>query len=90
VSWRSRLAAWLDPQAARDAREFRLMQRGESLEFTLQRRIHNQRKRLAQLEEMKSWHVRSGIRDRWMGIALRIGKENQELKARLAELDMAR
>lgn len=81
MGWRSRLAAWLDPQAARDAREFRLLKRGESLEFPLQRRIHKQRVRLRQLEMWK--HYPDYRWQRWMETALRIGREKRDLERQL-------
>lgn len=78
MGWRSRIAGWLDPQMAREAREFRLLKRGESLEFPLQRRIHQQRVRLRQLE---TWKHYPDYRWRlWMNLALRLGRENQDLK----------
>ena len=78
MNWRARLAAWLDPRMARDAREFRLLKRGDSLELPLQRRIHKQRVRLRQLETF-SWQPYDRWR-RWMDLALRLGKENNELR----------
>ena len=77
---RGRLAGMIDPQMASDAREFRLLRRGESLEFKLQRRIHMQRVRLRQLEVFSRYpHERWRL---WMDLALRLGKENNELRAR--------
>ena len=76
--WRSRIAAWLDPQMAKDAFEMRCLRRGASLEFPLQRRIHNQRVRLRQLEEFARYPEDRWRR--WMNLALRLGKENNELR----------
>lgn len=78
MNWRAQLAAWIDPQMARDAREFRLLKRGDSLQFPLQRRIHLQRVRLRQLEKFERMPIDRW--QRWMHLALRLGKENNDLR----------
>lgn len=85
MGWRSTFAGWLDPQMARDAREFRLLKRGESLEFRLQRRIHNQRVRLRQMEMFSGWQreARAYNKSRWLDVACRAIRENKELRQRL-------
>lgn len=56
-------------------------------EQRLARRIHNQRRRLAQLETMKGWHSArfAPLHSMWRTHAERIGKRLAELEAQLRE-----
>lgn len=55
------------------------------LEKRLARRIHNQRRRLRQMEEFAGWQreARSFNHSKWLYLASRALKENRELRAKL-------
>ena len=61
------------------------MEQGTPIEKKLARRIHNQRVRLRQLEEIKSWHIeaRSFHQSIWFKMATKLMQDNMKLRGQL-------